>query len=336
MLYSMTNERNNAVVAMKQSASGMLSDAVAYPTEGSGTATPTVDPLGSQGSVILSEDGRFLFAVNAGSDSITTFSVGQSELQFVATAPSGGIRPNSLAAAGEFLYVTNSGVAVRASNVTGFRIGSDGRLSRVDSVPLSTANAGPGCIAASGRQLVVSEKTANILSVFLIQSGGTLTGQRLFRSMGTVPFGSAFFGNFLFVTEAGPNALSSYTLAADGELTYNSASVPNNQQATCWVSVDPTGRHAYTSNAGSGTITDYLIGSGGTLSVVENVPASSVGASAPLDSAVDRSGRFFYVLDGSSGAVSAFQIDGNGRLTLLQVFRDTKLPRVGAQGLAVS
>ncbi|WP_312641096.1 beta-propeller fold lactonase family protein [Hydrogenoanaerobacterium sp.] len=339
MVFSMSNAVNNSIVAIKRDMTGMLSDAEVYMTHGNGTGEPTVDPLGSQGSVILSGDGRFLFAVNAGSNNISSFLVQQDRLMLVDVAYSGGIRPNSLAAIDNFLYVTNSGDATHPSNVTGFQVSADGHLSQISggTMPLSAANAGPACVVISnlGHKLVVSEKTTNALSIYQVQSDGTLLSLKIYRSIGTVPFGSAFLNNnLLFVSEAGPNALSSYNVAADGVLTVISGSVLNHQKATCWVSVDSKGKRAYTSNAGSGTITNYLISNDGSLTVDGSIPSTRQGTGAPLDSAIDRSGQNFYVLNGNEGSISVFETR-NGHLSLLQVYKDTKLPQVGAQGLAV-
>ena len=341
MVFSMTNAVNNSIVAIKRDMAGMLSGTEVYMTHGNGTGAQTVDPLGSQGSVILSGDGRFLFAVNAGSNNISSFLVQQGRLMLVDVVYSGGLRPNSLATIDNFLYVTNSGDATQPSNVTGFHVSADGHLSQISggAMPLSAAIAGPGCVVISnlGRKLVVSEKTTNVLSIFQVQGDGTLLLLKTYLSIGEVPFGSAFFlnNNPLLVSEAGPNALSSYNVAADGVLTFISGSVLNNQKATCWVSVDSKGKHAYTSNAGSGTITDYLINNDGSLTAIGSIPSTTQGTGAPLDSAIDKSGQNFYVLNGNEGSISAFKIDENGHLSLLQVYKDTKLPQVGAQGLAV-
>ncbi len=83
MLFSMTNAINNGIVAMKRDMAGMLSGAEVYMTNGNGTGEQTVDPLGSQGSVILSGNGRFLFAVNAGSNNISSVLVQQGRLRLV-------------------------------------------------------------------------------------------------------------------------------------------------------------------------------------------------------------------------------------------------------------
>ena len=319
----------------------MLSDAAVYMTGGAGTGEQTVDPLGSQGSLILSRDGRFLFAVNAGSSNISSFLVQQDKLILADVVSSGGIHPTSLTTIDNFLYVTNSGDTMQPSNVTGFQVRTDGRLIRLSggSMQLSSANAGPGCVVISnfGRKLVVSEKAANVLSIFEVQSNGTLIGLRAYFSIGKVPFGSAFLdNNLLLVSEAGPNALSSYTVAANGVLTVISGSVLNNQKATCWVSALPQGKHAYTSNAGSGTLTNYHINDDGSLSVVESVASTPQRTGAPIDSVIDRSGQNFYVLNGNEGSISAFTVDRNGHLGLFQVYKNVNIPHMGAQGLAIS
>ena len=206
MVFSMTNAINNSIVAIKRDMAGMLSGAEVYMTHGNGTGAQTVDPLGSQGSVILSGDDRCLFAVNAGSNNISSFLVQQGRLMLVDVAYSGGLHPNSLATIGNFLYVTNSGDATHPSNVTGFQVSADGHLSQISggAMPLSAANAGPGCVVISdlGHKLVVSEKTTNVLSIFQLQSNGTLLRLRTYRSIGAVPFGSAFFSIATFCSSA--------------------------------------------------------------------------------------------------------------------------------------
>ena len=58
----------NAVLAYDRSAGGTLTPAGSYPTGGNGTGAG----LGSQGSVALTAHGHRLFAVNAGSNSISS------------------------------------------------------------------------------------------------------------------------------------------------------------------------------------------------------------------------------------------------------------------------
>lgn len=340
MVFSMTNNINNSIVAFSRNLVGELSYIDCYMTNGKGTGVQMIDPLGSQGSVILSDNGRFLFVVNAGSNSISSFYVCPDKLILVDVVPSCGIFPNSLANFGNLLYVTNVGDSTNSSNVTGFHVEADGHLSKIcgSTTSLSSANVQPGCIVFDnlGEKLIVSAKATNYLSVFQVQSNGTLIGPIINQSYGKVPFGSVSLRNqVLLVSEAGPNALSSYEVEKNGALNLMSGSILNNQTATCWVSVDPRERYAYTSNAGSGTITKYHLDRWGRLTLDESTPSIPQGTGGPLDSGIDNFGRNFYVLNGNDGSISVFRFSENGDLIRLQVFMDTNLPEKGAQGLAV-
>lgn len=341
-VYSMTNAAtNNEVIAFRRGRNGKLTRINAYETGGNGTGEAVVDPLASQGSIILSHWGRFLFVVNAGSNSISSFRVSRlGELTLVDVESSGGVRPNSLAVFGNLLYVTNVGDATHASNITGFRVEFDGSLTLIagSTHTLSTTNAKPACVVFSpnGTQVVVSENNNNRLSVFHVNSDGTLTGPTVNNSSGTGPFGSVFLSSGpLLNVEAGTNALSSYNLAADGMLSIISGSVLDFQSASCWVSKSRHEHFAYVSNTGSHTITIYRIGKGGTLSVDDIVYSTFRAQGAPIDNGVSRDGRNFYALNGNQGSISVFRIGKNGRLIRIQVLKDTGLPEVGAQGLAV-
>jgi 6-phosphogluconolactonase (cycloisomerase 2 family) len=100
---------------------------------GPGQFAPIVnDPLGSQNSLIADPTGKLLFAVNAGSGSVSSFSVGKGGLTLVdteATVPSGiSGQPNpfpvSLASTAGRLYVLNA----IGNSVTEFAVDPHGRL----------------------------------------------------------------------------------------------------------------------------------------------------------------------------------------------------------------
>ncbi|WP_454052953.1 lactonase family protein [Clostridium sp. Marseille-Q7071] len=341
MVFSMTNELDNSVVALMRDSMGTLSCPKVYKTGGSGTGLQQVDPLGSQGSITLSSDGRFLFVVNAGSNSISTFHICEWGLTLVSVVPSGGVFPNSLTVNNHNLYVTNSGNPPQIpANVTGFHIESDGHLSIISGSqkPLSSDNAQSKCIVSSvfGDKLVVSEGVTNNLSVYEVNRDGSLEGPIVNPSNGIGPFGSAYLNNnLLLVTEVTTNALSSYKVTDNGILNVISGSVLNNQSATCWVSVTPNENRAYTSNAGNGTITRYNINHEGVLTVVESIPSTPNRTGSPIDSGIDLCGQNFYVLNGGEGSISVFEIEEDGHLVLLQIFQDTRLPKIGAQGMAI-
>lgn len=339
-LFSMTNGAQNAVIVMRRLHQGALCFIGAFPTRGAGTGEAAVDPLASQGSVVASPDGQFLFVVNAGSGTISVFRVGCERPILLDVACARGVVPVGLAYFHGLLYVVNRGDANHPSNVAGFRVLGNGHLMPIESAayPLSRPDARPACLGFSpcGRYLAVSERATNKIDLYGVKPCGALSLLSVNDSSGAAPFGLAFTRRgFLLVCEARPNALSSYAVE-DGALKTISPSVPNSQQATCWVAVTPDGRRAYTANAGTGNISQYDASPSGALTYVESFPSVPASTGAPLDCAVDPSGRYFYALNGNQGSVSVLQIGGNGGLAFLSIYRNICLPTVGAQGLALS
>jgi hypothetical protein len=126
-VYLMTNKADNTVIVFRRTADGSVSKLQEVSTHGQGTGTGG-DPLGSQGALILSDDGRLLLAVDAGSNEISSLAATETGLEFVSKAPSGGTKPVSVAARGDTVYVLNAG---GAPNVTSFRVDSKGNLTMI-------------------------------------------------------------------------------------------------------------------------------------------------------------------------------------------------------------
>src|SRR4051812_41356242 len=112
----------NAVQMFERAADGTLSAGRSFPTGGAGLATLG----GRQGAVELSDDGSYVYAVNAGSNTVTTFRVSRDGLENVGSVASGGVTPTSLDERSGRVYVLNSG---GTPNVTTFAAGNDGTLS---------------------------------------------------------------------------------------------------------------------------------------------------------------------------------------------------------------
>src|SRR5262249_20716555 len=118
-VYVMTNQpTGNSVMVFHRDAAGMLTFAGSFASGGNGAGTGA-DPLGSQGALALSENNRLLFAVNAGSNSISIFAVSGDRLSLLDTVSSGGIRPVSLTVQRNLVYVLNAG---GTPNISGFTI----------------------------------------------------------------------------------------------------------------------------------------------------------------------------------------------------------------------
>ncbi|WP_330501731.1 beta-propeller fold lactonase family protein [Peribacillus frigoritolerans] len=355
MVYMMTNnEVMNHIIAFYRDMNGMLTFVCAYPTQGKGTgskevstatANDGIDPLASQGALTLSRDRRFLLAVNAGSNSISSFTIDDSgALVLMDVKPSRGAQPNSVDVFGNIVYVSNVGNAANnfASNITGFRIDENGRLTHIpeSNYSLSTINAQPAQVlfTPDGSKFLVSELTSNHLSVFHVNQKGELTAQVVNESYGQGPLGAFFLSSgILLVTEAISNALSSYVLSKDGILQVLSGSVPSGYKTACWVVTTRDERFVYITNTLSGIISTYRIEPNGTLSVVRHITSTPLGTAPglPMDVRVSRDGRHFYTLNGNQGTVSVFNIQDDGSLVRLQVASWTNYPYYGSQGLAV-
>jgi 6-phosphogluconolactonase len=312
-VYAMTNAAdNNEVVMFDRNADGMLTFIGAVSTGGTGSGGG-LDELASQGSLVLSDDHRWLLAVNAGSDEISVFRVKGDGLDLVDGVDSGGEFPVSLTVFHDLVYVLNAGMS---PNITGFYMDHTGRLVPLDN---STRLLGTGGFAQvgfdpRGSLLVVTDRDENEILVYMVGERG-LPSLNPVTSMsnGMGPFGFIFDerGNLL-VSEAGSGAVSAYQILRNGELQIISPSVANGQTATCWIAANMRG-NIFTANTGSQTISAYkLLRRKGKLALL-NATAGS--GNRPIDMAVTLDNRFLYALDPADGALDSFQINRDGSLT---------------------
>jgi 6-phosphogluconolactonase (cycloisomerase 2 family) len=322
----------NAVIAFARAADGSLTPAGSFATQGNGTGAG----LGSQGAVALSEDGRFLFAVNAASNTITSFAVDGTSLTRVSTVASGGTLPISLTTHGAIVYALNAG---GTENITGFAVGSTGALTVLpgSSRPLSGTGVGPAEVSfdPTGRWLVVTEKNTSLIDVYTVDGSGYASSPRVNPSAGVEPFGFTFNQQgVLLVSEAfegaaDGSAVSSYTLGAGGQLQVVTASATTTETAACWVAV--SGKFVYAANTGSGSVTGFEVRKG-ELALLNSDGRTGASGDTPIDVAVSANGQFLYSLAATSRTISAFGIHHNDG-SLAQVAGASGLP-AGTVGLA--
>jgi 6-phosphogluconolactonase (cycloisomerase 2 family) len=313
-VFTQSNDANaNAVIGYARHADGSLSYLGTYPTGGKGTGAG----LGSQGAVGLSPNERFLFAVNGGSNEVTSYVVRKDGLTPVSTVATSGERPVSVAATNHVLYVLNA----RSNALAGFRIANDGSLEPVAewTRALSPGTEGGAQVqfTRDGHYLAVVARTSSSFDVFPVNPDGSLGAPARTASQGPAPFGFDFTPRGqLVVSEPAPRAASSYDVQADGSLRVVSSLVGAFQAAPCWVVVTNDGRFAYTANAGSGSVSGFAVGADGTLALITaGGRTGDVGAgSTPLDMDVSRDSRFLYVLEGATGNVMPFAIGNDGAL----------------------
>jgi 6-phosphogluconolactonase len=343
-VFIMTNAADrNEVISYKRAADGSLQAAHKFATGGRGSGGNN-DPLESQGSLTLSQDHSLLFAVNAGSGTISVFKVHGADLSLADEQLSQGSEPNAVAEYAHLVYVLNTG---GSSSVVGFRVSADGNLHPIPHslTFLSTNTSGASSLAFSpnGQFLLVTERETNTIDAFGVNSNGTLSAIVVNPSAGPGLFALTFAPNgTALAAETGPaggqnaSAISSYSVASNGTLTPISTSVPTLGAATCWNAVTPNGKWVYTSNAATSTISGFSIGSNGALTAL---PGTIVGTNPTgatnLDIAISSDGKFLYSLDGEIGKISIFGIQSDGTLTNLGT--TGHLPKgVGFNGIAAN
>ena len=313
-VYTLTNTATNAVVAYDRSASGALTLSGTFPTGGAGGA------LGSQGAVVLNEDGHWLYAVDAGSNDIVVFNVTKDGLVRTDRVPSGGAQPVSVTTSHGIVYVVNAA----SSSIAGFR-SNDGKLSPIAGSIRTFTGAGAAQIqfSPSGDALVVAEKSTSTLYVFRVTSDDAAGIATSYPSSGATPFGFAFgHHNDLVVSEAaggpaGLSAASSYELSKDNTLTTISGSVSTNQKSACWVAITKNGRYAFTGNAAADSISTFAVDQDGALTLAFDKQASVIPGAHTTDLAISDDSRFLYANDGGTHTISVYSIGADGSLTRL-------------------
>lgn len=326
----------NELVVLGRAADGSLTLVDRLPTQGAGTGAG----LGSQGAVTLSGDGRRVLVVNAGSHTLSLFSLSGARPTLLSVVDSGGLMPVSVTEHHGLVYVLNAG---GSGNVAGFRITPAGLEPIAGSARALSAAGGTGPaqvgFSSDGDTLLVTEKATNRLVSWRVdERSGLLSTPVVTPSAGLTPFGFAFDNrDRVIVSEAvGGAALassaSSYRFAERKPATpvLVSGPVPTQQTAACWVAVTPNGRFAYTGNAGSSSISLYGVDRRGAIELKQ----AAAGLTGPAgtgvtDLAVSRHGQSLYALAPGAARVVAFDVAADGGLAESAAVNDLPRPLVG-------
>lgn len=318
-VFVQTNETQNAVLVLARAADGSLERLGAYPTGGAGDGRPH---LPSQGSVVLTGDGRHLLVTNVASDDVSVFAVQHDlSLELIGRA-SAGTAPRSVAEHRGLVYAMSTGTAA----VIGFRLTESGLEPIGDGeTALSSMEADPAQVGFSpdGTALVATERGTDSVVSFAVSDDGSLGQLQRTPSSGPTPYGFAFSSaGILVVTEAfraqkGAAAASSYKV--DGAtVTPVTGSVPNGRSEICWAVVAPDGRFAFTTNFADGAVSRYAIGPAGELTLEDATAGVSVDGRPGLrDEGLSADGRFLYAIDADSGSIFGWAVGEGGSLSSL-------------------
>ncbi len=334
-VFAMTNAAsNNQINAYTRLEDGSLQFAAAFSTGGNGSGG-TVDPLHSQGSLTLSADHRLLFAVNAGSGTVSSFAVSGATLSLVDTVSTGGSLPTSVTQARDLVYVLNAG---GNGSVSGFHIFPNGHLLPIPNSThyLSGSATAPTDVVLSpnGQFLIVIESATNKIDVFHVFPNGTLSNPVVNDSAGATPFASVFAPGGTLIVGNASNTISSYQVDGNGSLHTISNALPTDGEATCWDVILPNGRFLYTDNATSSNQSGFAVDAKGTLTPIgDTIVGQNPEGSGNLDVAASDDGRFVYTLNAATGTIGMFVVQQDG--SLVNVGQQDGLPAsAGINGIA--
>ena len=325
----------NTIAAYNRAPGGALTPTPGspFPAGGAGLGTG----LGSQGAIQIADNGRFVLAVDAGSNQISVLQTNpDGSLSQVPGSPvsSGGVKPVSIAVHGNLVYVANDGSAATGTtaNYTGFYLTPFGQLIEL---PNSTVNA-PGAandlgdvlFNSTGSHLVGTEVASSLIDSFRVDFLGylqTAPGSP-YAGQGLGAFGSAFRPtdpHQLFVSNPhnvgnDVGTVSAFNVAHDGELSSIGASpFADLQNAPCWVAVTPNGQYLFAVNTGSGTVSTFSINAAGDLTLLGSTLVNDNGGVGGTDPAISPDGQNLYINETAAHGVAEMTIGSHGTLTEL-------------------
>lgn len=332
-VYTLSNDTTqNEVLSFQRFSNGHVETAGHFPTGGVGTG----HGLGNQGALALSDNKRYLFAVNAGSNDLSVFRVEHDGLKLIDRAADKGLTPVSVTVSHNRVYVVNAG----DDSIFGFEFNSStGKLKPLPTSyrKLSAEGTGPAQISfdRDADALIVTEKATNKITTFSLNDNGIPLDRHVINSAGTTPFGFSFgkHGQF-FVAEAQGGAVngataSSYQLLEDGTAQLIDGAIAVGQTAACWLITTPNGRIAFTADTPASAISSFSINRGGHLSLLN---AKAATEDHPTDLAIASDGSILYTLSGGGHSIGVYSINKAGALKKLESL--DSLP-VGVTGLIV-
>jgi 6-phosphogluconolactonase (cycloisomerase 2 family) len=317
------NTSGNQVVAYDRADNGTLTLRHTYATGGLGGVLTgsAVDHLASQGSLTYDQRNNLLYAVNAGSNTVSVFSVWGDQLTLRQVVNSGGSFPVSVAVHGNLVYVVN---AENGGTVQGYVVifghlvplpGSGRALGlNAAATPQFTNTPGQVAFSPNGSQLIVTTKAnGSDIDVFGVGFFGYLSASPVVNAEpGAVPFGVTFDqAGHLVVAESSSTtpAVATFALNHNGTVTQLDL-VPTGKAATCWIA--PAGGFLYASNAGSAALSGYQENSA---SGALNLLGATTTDPGTVDASASADGQFLYVQTGANGIVDGFHVNADGTLT---------------------
>jgi 6-phosphogluconolactonase len=278
-----------------------------------------------------------VLAVNPGGDSISVFKkVEDGSLIPVPGSPfpSNGSAPLSLTVHDDLVYVANQAPAFTnppsMPNITGFRMGKDGKLSPIDGSTITfPAGHGPAQVEFSpdGRTLVVTagfqDEATSRVHAYRVQTNGTLLeapGSPLTPkgASGDVGFSWDSSGRRVFVSNFRGSAVTVLDVdAKTGALTQTGDAHGDDEKAACWTAISADGKTLYVANFVSNSISVFDIHADGSLKLLGTAKRRAGTDPDTKDLAISADGKFLYAVGSGKKEIAVFRIGADRMLTEL-------------------
>lgn len=316
----------NTVSSLAIQTNGSLTQVGSFLTGGQGNGGSGFDAVRR---IIVSPDNRFVFASNASSNDVSTFTIDKTtgNLALVPGSPfsTGGDGCDGIGLAAtpdmHFLFAANT----CSNNISVFKIASNGSLqllgppTSTDALPVDLK------VTSNGNFLMVSlfSFSGGLVDVFSIGSDGSLipvAGSPFPDSNPPGAFTTSLdtncASNLLFVDSAsGLPKIDVFAIDATGSLAQIANSpftAPGNGVTAIYLS--PNEKFLFAANQLNST-TSFNVAADGSLSVVAGTPVPSTGTPFLNGLATDSTGQFLYV-GGFNNNIAAYSINAGGGLTL--------------------
>ena len=350
-VFTESNTSPNYVLAYVRNSDGRLTKAGQFATGGNGRPAdnpPSGFPaLDSSGAVGLGTGNTCLFAVNAGSNTVSSFRVTSKGLKLVNHLSSGGHRPISLTSTPlvnrpssgahrpisfaarvsgrQLLYVLNSGTD--SASIHGFTVSPSCRLTSIpkSTRPTSSQNSVPAQIRfdVHGKVLAVSERFANDIDIFPVKANGRTEPPVVNASKEATPYGLdwnnkdvlSVSNEHLPLPDVANSTVTTYSLKSNGKLVAL-ATAPS-PGAACWNVFTNNGKILFVTNPagvriGANSVQSFRVGRHGSLTAVDKQDTTY----NALDDALTRDNGYLYILNdqllpvpGPHSAIDRFKVN---------------------------
>jgi len=316
----------NTIDGFARHADGSLTPLAGSPFNAGGAGLGS--GLASQGAIQVTPDGRYLLAVDAGSNQVSVLRITANGAPVLAGQPvsSGGIKPVSVAVSPSGLvYVANQGNG--GSGYAGFRLHRGGSLTPIAGSTVTVPDGsglGDVFFNAFGNHVIGTRTGTSLIDSFVVLPDGHLRAAHgsPFTGQGLGQLGAEFSPaspSLLFVSNAhngtGLGTVSAYRDGLSGQLSpIGSSPYADGQTAPCWVEISRDGRYLFTVNTGSGNISSYSINHDGSLVLIGSFAMKNGGGA--IDARLSPDGKYLLVDGSGAHIVSVFAVNG-GNLTEL-------------------